>query len=285
MTLHAVLQPSTDEPGALDPDRPGQPPGGQRPGHHRQLRLHPSPGRSSCSAVVDFNSFTEFGEQTELSLYHAFPNSQNFGQGSTEVFLGSSGLKLRVYGGYGQTDTDRRVRGRRLLTAPPPSSARRFTYPVIRSRQQNLNVYRELRRHPVRHQHHQQRRARARPATTRCASARIGADYARSDLLLGDDRGAVNSSPSVRMSQGCRSWAPQPDGNSPTRRAPAKQNDFFKFDFETHPHADAVQSVAGCQRGADGPAHRPVYRRHAAAGGTVLSRRAAVSPAATMPAR
>ena len=43
--------------------------------------------------MLDFNSFSEFGEKTEISYYHTFPNSQNFGQASTEVFVGASGLK------------------------------------------------------------------------------------------------------------------------------------------------------------------------------------------------
>ena len=57
--------------------------------------------------MLDFNSFTEFGEKTEISYYHTFPNSQNFGQVSTEMFIGASGLKGKVYGGYGSDRSDR----------------------------------------------------------------------------------------------------------------------------------------------------------------------------------
>ena len=34
----------------------------------------------------------EVGEKTELSYYHTFPNSENFGQASFESFVGASGL-------------------------------------------------------------------------------------------------------------------------------------------------------------------------------------------------
>ncbi len=33
--------------------------------------------------IVDLNALTAWGDRTELSFYHTFPNSQNFGQIST----------------------------------------------------------------------------------------------------------------------------------------------------------------------------------------------------------
>ena len=49
-------------------------------------------------AIVDFNSFSEYGERTEAQIYHTYNNTQTFGQASSEFFVGSSGLKVRVYG-------------------------------------------------------------------------------------------------------------------------------------------------------------------------------------------
>ena len=74
--------------------------------------------------LLDFNSFSQFGEKTEVSYYHAFPNSLNFGQASTEMFLGASGLKGKVYGGYGATVPTGTL-GSRATTAPQRCSARR----------------------------------------------------------------------------------------------------------------------------------------------------------------
>ena len=54
--------------------------------------------------IFDFNSFTQLGEKTEASIYHTAGNTQNFGQVSTEVFAGGSGLRIRIYAGYGQAN-------------------------------------------------------------------------------------------------------------------------------------------------------------------------------------
>ena len=89
--------------------------------------------------LLDFNSFSQFGEKTELSFYHAFPNSQNFGQASTEMFLGASGLKGRVYGGYGATVPTGTL-GQQGYNGTTTVFGAALSYPVIRSRQQTLNV-------------------------------------------------------------------------------------------------------------------------------------------------
>ncbi len=102
ITLHAVLQPSADEPGAVNliAEVSRQPVSGLA---LMDNRASPYTGPLEGLAVLDLNSFTEFGEKTELSLYHAFPNSETFGQVSTEAYAGASGLKVRIYGGYGPT--------------------------------------------------------------------------------------------------------------------------------------------------------------------------------------
>ena len=52
--------------------------------------------------LVDLNSFTQFGERTELSIFHTNGGTQNFGQASEDFFVGGSGLHIRLYGGNGQ---------------------------------------------------------------------------------------------------------------------------------------------------------------------------------------
>ena len=89
--------------------------------------------------MLDFNSFTALGEKTEVSYYHAFPNSQNFGQASTEMFIGASGLKGKVYGGYGATVPTGSL-GQQGYNGTTTVFGGSLSYPVIRSRQQTLNV-------------------------------------------------------------------------------------------------------------------------------------------------
>ena len=60
-------------------------------------------GPEELLALTDFNSFTSLGERTELSIYHTFDNTNTFGQASEEFFIGGSGLKLRLYGGAGES--------------------------------------------------------------------------------------------------------------------------------------------------------------------------------------
>ena len=102
VSLRAVLEPSTDTPGALNliAQVSRQTVSGLATIDNRAFN---ETGPIEFLGLLDFNSFSEFGEKTEISYYHAFPNSQNFGQASTEVFIGASGLKGKVYAGYGTT--------------------------------------------------------------------------------------------------------------------------------------------------------------------------------------
>lgn len=89
--------------------------------------------------VVGLNSFTEFGERTELSLFGAEGSTQWFAQGSVEAFFGGSGLRLRIYGGSGETRPSGTLRqiGYYGATQVGGVSA---NYPIIRSRPANLSL-------------------------------------------------------------------------------------------------------------------------------------------------
>ncbi len=114
VTLRAVLEPSTDQPGALNLIAQVSRQSGVRPRQRSTTGRSTQTGPIEVLGLLDFNSFTEFGEKTEVSYYHTFPNSQNFGQVSAEAFIGASGLKVRIYGGAGPTNPDRRPWGRWL---------------------------------------------------------------------------------------------------------------------------------------------------------------------------
>ncbi len=93
--------------------------------------------------ILDFNSFTEFGDKTELSYFHSFPSSQDFAQLSSEWFIGSSGLKIKIYGGAGINFPTGSLAALRYAGATDIFGTQ-LSYPVIRSRRQNLNIYTSL---------------------------------------------------------------------------------------------------------------------------------------------
>jgi hemolysin activation/secretion protein len=163
-------------------------------------RGFPQAGPEEALGVVDFNSFSEFGEKTELSLYQAFNNgSQTFGQGSVEAFIGGSGLKLRVYGGAGPTNPSGNLQaigyqGQTLVFGGA------LSYPVIRARQQTLNVaaafdalQSDISTTAT--------GVRVRNSYDSLRVLRFGAEYAFLDLLLGPAMTGTTGA-TVRVSQG-----------------------------------------------------------------------------------
>lgn len=87
--------------------------------------------------VGGLNSFSEFGERTELTLFGSEQGTQWFTQASAEAFIGGSGLRLRLYAGIGNTLPSGQLSqiGYNGETALAGLVA---TYPVIRSRPANL---------------------------------------------------------------------------------------------------------------------------------------------------
>ena len=120
VTLRATLQPSTEEPGALT--------------------LIASVSRQAISglASVDNRAFNQTGptrrSAARLQQLHrvrrahravavpCVPNSQTFGQGSIETFVGGSGLRVRLYAGSGRSNPSGSL-GDSATTASPRCSA------------------------------------------------------------------------------------------------------------------------------------------------------------------
>jgi hemolysin activation/secretion protein len=180
--------------------------------------------------VIDGNSFTQFGEETEVSLYHTFPNSETFGQASTEFFVGGSGLKLKIYGGSGRTNPTGPLGavGFEGITNVFGAMA---SYPVIRSRQQTLNVHVSF--------DGLESTIDVNPDNTRQSFdslrvLRASADYALADLWAGGDRAAV--------ARPANPWRDDP------RRcgglaAPGRADRFYQGRFQRQPHANPVQAL------------------------------------------
>ncbi|MBN8892304.1 MAG: ShlB/FhaC/HecB family hemolysin secretion/activation protein [Rhodospirillales bacterium] len=225
VSLRAVLRPSTDEPGALQLVAQVQ-----RKAYSGLFtadnRASPYTGPEQALAIVSLNSFSQFGEKTEIWLYHAFPNTQTFGQVANEVFLGGTGLKLRVYAGSGTADPSGSLRstGYHGVTTTAGVS---LSYPVIRARRQTLSVgtYFDVLESNIHTGDPQVLNSR-----DNLRVIRLGADYALQDLWLGGDRSAVNSA-SFRVSKGLSILGASPSSDPLAGRLGEKV-DFTKLSFE-----------------------------------------------------
>jgi hemolysin activation/secretion protein len=230
VTLRAVLQPSADDPGALTliAQVSKQTVSGLASFDNRAfVQTGPIEGLG----VLDFNSLSQLGEKTEFTYYHTFPNSQNFGQLTEEVFIGASGLKLRAYVGHGNAIPT--GGGNSGLAAENYHGTTNvagvvLTYPVIRSRQQTLNVYTSL---DSLESNVRDNVPLVQASDDALRVLRLGEDYAMSDLWLGTARPAANVV-SVRLSQGLRILGAESDGTAADAARQRERSDFFKVNFE-----------------------------------------------------
>lgn len=223
ISLQAILRPNPDDPGALTLVARVA----------RQWfsglftadnRAFPLTGPQEGLLVLDANSFTEFGERTEISIYKTAGGTQIFGQASEEFFAGGSGLRIRLYGGAGDSTPSGFLRaidyeGKTTVFGGSAS------YPLIRSRQQTLNITGYL------DEIQDEIRNSTGPGTAQLTASRetinvlrVGANYAIQDLLAGSEHPAVNSV-NVRLSQGLGGTA-----NPPSRMG--EKLDFTKLDMQ-----------------------------------------------------
>ncbi len=224
VTLRAVLEPSTDQPGALNliAQVSRQPVSGLASIDNRAFN---ETGPIEILGLLDLNSFTSFGERTELSYYHTLPNSENFGQASYETFVGASGLKVKVYAGYGVTVPTGSL-GAIGYEGTTTVFGTQATYPVIRSRRQTLNVYAAFDGIES-NITNTTSGPRLQASYDSLRVLRFGEDYALSDLLLGAERSAINQV-SARISQGLPILGA---ATNPTARL-GERTDFFKANFQ-----------------------------------------------------
>lgn len=233
VSLRAVLEPSAEEPGALNliAQVSRQSVSGVLSFDNRAFN---QTGPIEGLAVLDFNSFTELGEKSEVSYYHTFPNSQNFGQFAEEFFIGGSGLKLRMYAGIGLAVPQGGGPGG-LASLQYHGRTDVFggtlSYPVIRSRQQTLNLLVTL--DAIESEVKDNASATGgygRASFDSLRVIRFGAEYALSDLWLGAARSGVNAV-SFRASHGLHLLGAARNGavNPPRTN---ERTDFNKVNFE-----------------------------------------------------
>ncbi len=225
VTVRAVLRPSAGEPGALTlvAQVERQAVAGLLNVDNRASRFT---GPIEGLALLDLNSFTQFGERTEANFYHTDGNTQNFGQVTTEAFLGGSGLRGRLYAGYGDADPSGFLRDARYHGTTTVFGGS-LTYPLIRSRQQTLNLSGYLDAIETRITQVAATSTGFQRGFDSLRVARLGADYAAQDGLLGDNRPAI-STINVRLSQGIPALGATSNGSTEATR-PGERVDFTKL--------------------------------------------------------
>ncbi len=212
VSVTAVLNPSVENPGALTlvAKLSRSAVSGTLSADNRGFR---QTGPEELLAVADFNSFTSLGERTELSIFHTFNNTETFGQASEEFFIGGSGLRLKIYGGDGETIPSGSLRaiGYDGITRVFGAG---LTYPYIRSRQQTLNFTLNFDGIESRVQTDTgtgTSRTRTTFDSLRVLSA--GADYSLLDLFAGADRPATDLA-SLHVSQGLPTLGASPNDDA-----------------------------------------------------------------------
>lgn len=219
IAVRAVLRPSAEAPGALTLIAQVQrsPWGATFVADNRGT---PFTGPEGALLAIDANSFTEYGERTTVSLFRSFNNTQIFGQIATEAFIGSSGLKVRLFGGSGTADPSGALRANRYhgVTTNVGLTA---SYPVIRTRQHTLGVFGTFELLESEIFTGQPGRQASRD---NLRVLRGGAEYSRQDTWLGAERSAV-SQVSLKLSRGLSAF-----GASPTNPANVgRQNQVVEF--------------------------------------------------------
>lgn len=187
VSLRTVLRPSTEEPGALTmiAEISRAPFSGLLVADNAAF---PQTGPAEGLIVIDANSFTEFGEQTEVSVYHTSGNTENFGQATSQFYIGGDGLRVRIYGGYGPTNPSSPLRdiGYHGTTTVAGFSV---NYPLIRRRQQTLDLTASF---DAIESSVDVQSGTVAISKDSLRVLRAGASYALHDVLLGDERSATN---------------------------------------------------------------------------------------------
>jgi hemolysin activation/secretion protein len=193
VSMQTVLRPSDTDPGALTliAQVKHTPVSGLVTADNRAFY---KTGPEQGLAVVRLDSMTSLGERSEFSFYRSLLNpTQIFGQAAVEFLPGTTGLRVRLYGGSGNTlpCCDLRAIG---YDGNTTVFGGEVSYPLIKARSQSLSLVGAF----------DATESEVTSERTTYDSTRVlraGADYALQDTLLGDGRPAVNLA-SARVSQG-----------------------------------------------------------------------------------
>jgi hemolysin activation/secretion protein len=185
VSVHAVLQAQAGDPGALTlvAEVSKQNFSGLLTADNRSFT---DTGPAEGLVVADLNSATALGDQTELSIFHTSGGTDNFGQASTSAFIGSHGLRIKLYGGTGRSQPGgvlREINYHSTITV----FGGELSYPVLLKRNQSLTL--NLRADAVQNLIIA---SGARSSSDSLRVLRLDGQYAWQDLWLGDTRDALN---------------------------------------------------------------------------------------------
>lgn len=136
ISVRAVLRPANGDPGALQlvAQVTRSAFDGFLTADNRGPRFS---GPEQAIGVFGLNSFTSWGERTEVLAYYSSGGTLRFGQAGFETFLGGSGLKLRAYLGGGDSAPSEELRLLGYAGATRVFGAA-LTYPLLRRRAYSL---------------------------------------------------------------------------------------------------------------------------------------------------
>lgn len=206
VSLHAVLQADNSDPGALTLVAvvAKQDVSALVTADDRSFK---GTGPAEVLLVGDLNSLTEYGDQTEISIFHTSGGTDNFGQAAESFYLGDDGLRLRLYGGAG-----RAWPGGALRAAGYESNLEvaggQLAYPVLLQRDAALNatLHFDITQNEI-------NTAGLRTSYDSLRVARLAGQYAWQDLVAGSGRDAVSIF-DAQVSQGIPLLGASPD-NAP----------------------------------------------------------------------
>lgn len=162
--------------------------------------------------VGQLNAFTGLGERTELALLETDGHGQSFLQLAEEVFLGGSGLRLRLHAGAG-----RAAPGAPLAAIGYAGETRvagaMLTWPLIRSRPLNLTLSAGLDTFES-----SIKAAGSRQSRDAVRALRLGAEGAMLDAWLGWAPAAASTTGLLRLSRGIEALGASDGGDGRSAR-------------------------------------------------------------------
>lgn len=176
---------------------------------------------------VGANSFTEYGERIEATLFQTQDWEQSLGQVSGEAFVGDSGLRLRAYMGAG------RARPGSFLaqigyTGNTQLAGVAASYPVIRSRPFNLFTAAQF---DILNSEVLVGDPGQRQSLDETRVLRVGMEASALDTLLGFAPGPATTTISLRAHQGV-SWFGGSNSQTPLPARVSSDFAFTKFSGE-----------------------------------------------------
>ena len=200
LSVRSTLNPSAGDPGVLTliAQVSRKPVSGFISADNRAYELT---GPAQGLIAFNFDSFSEYGERTQISLFRSVGRTNRFAQISSDLYLGGSGLKFRLYAGAGIATPSGGLATIGYLGDTKVMGGQ-FSYPWVRARDESLNLTLAL--DAVESNISNSlgpEGTKQRGSYDSLRVLRLGADYAMLDTWMGAERSGV-SGISVRMSQG-----------------------------------------------------------------------------------